>query len=212
MRFLYPTSQCTSDIDNSVAKQSDTGKAVVYWCTRHLAGKCFCILFLWIPWIRMPALSDELYFDRRLPVTHLPKVFCSAFIILFGCLVACGIRESSVGVLQFDMGNIWQVDTGKSVVLEHFYETVWGRHCICKFKVLIENLSILLLNRGSRNKFQGGGVQAWRPENSLNNGFFSPQLILQLSEGVQWFYYRENFTFPRIQRGPTFFLGGPTFF
>ena len=54
----------------------------------------------------MPALSDELYFDCRHPVTHLPTVFCTAFIILFVCLVARGIREISVGVLQFDMGNI----------------------------------------------------------------------------------------------------------
>ena len=138
MRFLYPTSQCTSDIDNSVAKQSDTGKTVVYWGTQHLAGKVFLYFIHWIPWIRMPALSDELYFDRRLPVTHLPKVFCSALIILFGWLVACGIWESSVGVFLFDMDNIWQVDTGKSVVFEHFYESVWGRRCICKFKVLIE--------------------------------------------------------------------------
>ena len=37
-------SQCTSDIDNSVAKQSDTGKTVVYCRTRHLAGKLFLYL------------------------------------------------------------------------------------------------------------------------------------------------------------------------
>ena len=58
----------------------------------------------------------------------------------------------------------------------------------------------------------GGGVQARRPENSLYNVFclyfFSPQLILQFTERVQ------NYTFPRIQRGPTvsrgmyFFQGG----
>ena len=35
------TTQCTSDIDNSVAKRSDTGKTVVYYRTRHLAGKLF---------------------------------------------------------------------------------------------------------------------------------------------------------------------------
>ena len=53
------------------------------------------------------------------------------------------------------------------------------------------------------------GVQARRPENSLDNVFFSPQLILQFYiEGVQRFYYRENNTFPRIQRGPTFSRGG----
>ena len=34
-------SQCTSDIDNSVAKRSDTGKTVVYCRTRHLVGKLF---------------------------------------------------------------------------------------------------------------------------------------------------------------------------
>ena len=54
----------------------------------------------------MPGFNGELYFDRRLPVTHLPTVFCAVFIILFGCLVARGIREISVGVFQFDMGNI----------------------------------------------------------------------------------------------------------
>ena len=51
------------------------------------------------------------------------------------------------------------------------------------------------------------GVQARRPENSLDNVFFSSQLILQFTEGVLWFYYRENFTFPRIQRGPNIFQG-----
>ena len=54
----------------------------------------------------MPALTEKLHFDRRHPVTHLPTVFCTAFIILFGCLVARGIREISVGVFKFDMGNI----------------------------------------------------------------------------------------------------------
>ena len=51
--------------------------------------------------------------------------------------------------------------------------------------------------RLSRNFFQGGGVLARRPENSLDNVFclfvfFSPQLILQFTEGIQWFYYTEN--------------------
>ena len=39
--------------------------------------------------------------------------------------------------------------------------------------------------------FFSGGVQARRPENSLDNFFFSPQLIFQFTEGVQWFYYRD---------------------
>ena len=55
-----------------------------------------------------------------------------------------------------------------------------------------------------------GGVQARPPENSLDT-FFCPQLILQLTEGVQWFYYREDNTFPRTQRGYNIFQGGPTF-
>ena len=37
-------SQCTSDIDNSVVKQPDTGKTVVYCRTQHLAGKLFLYL------------------------------------------------------------------------------------------------------------------------------------------------------------------------
>ena len=54
----------------------------------------------------MTGLSDELYFDGRHQVTHLPTDFCTAFIILFECLVARGMRDISVGVFQFDMGNI----------------------------------------------------------------------------------------------------------
>ena len=72
--------------------------------------------------------------------------------------------------------------------------------------------------RRIRNFIQGwgvGGVQVRRPENSLDNVFFfffalffySPELILQLAEGVQWFYYRENYTFLRIQRGSGIFQG-----
>ena len=61
----------------------------------------------------------------------------------------------------------------------------------------------------------GGGVQAGGSENGLGNifwgGGFSSQLILQFTEGVQWFYYRENYTFPRIQRGPIIFKGSNFF-
>ena len=47
--------------------------------------------------------------------------------------------------------------------------------------------------RGSRKFCQageGGGVEARRPENSLDNVFFSHQLILEFTEWTQWFYYR----------------------
>ena len=37
--------------------------------------------------------------------------------------------------------------------------------------------------------------------------FYSRELILQLAEGVQWFYYKENYTFLRIQRGSRIFQG-----
>ena len=62
--------------------------------------------------------------------------------------------------------------------------------------------------RGSRIFFRGGG-----PCPTAGNGqriffFFCPQLILQFIEGVQWFYYRENYTFPRIQRGSDISQGG----
>ena len=43
---------------------------------------------------------------------------------------------------------------------------------------------------GGRGGGGGGGVEARRPENSLDNVFFSHQLILQFTEGIQWFYYR----------------------
>ena len=39
---------------------------------------------------------------------------------------------------------------------------------------------------------------------------FSPQLILQFTEGVQWFYYRVNYIvyFSKDRGGPTFLGGG----
>ena len=66
--------------------------------------------------------------------------------------------------------------------------------------------------RGIRNFIQRwGGGPGPTAENSLDNFFFcifySPELILQLTEGVQWFYYRENCTFQRIQRGSRIFQG-----
>ena len=65
--------------------------------------------------------------------------------------------------------------------------------------------------RGSRNLFQGGGGG---PCPTARNGqrIFFPQLILQFIEGVQWFDYRENYTFPRIQRGSNIFQGRSNFF
>ena len=68
--------------------------------------------------------------------------------------------------------------------------------------------------RGSRIFFSGGGSM---PDGQKRTKYFfffffllllfCPQLILQFIEGVQWFYYIENYTFPRIQRGLTFSRG-----
>ena len=72
---------------------------------------------------------------------------------------------------------------------------------------------------------RGGGVQARLPEYS-SDAFFIPQLILQFYSELSMVYFKENYNFPRVQRGPTFsrwvptfsrgggvqhFLGGPTF-
>ena len=54
---------------------------------------------------------------------------------------------------------------------------------------------LTLVMRGSRIFFRMGD-QAGRPENSLD------QLILQFTEGVQWFYNRENYTFEGSRGGP----------
>ena len=54
----------------------------------------------------------------------------------------------------------------------------------------------------------GGGGSDRRPEKQPERFlFFSPQLILQLTEGVKWFYYRENYTFPKIERESNIFQG-----
>ena len=59
--------------------------------------------------------------------------------------------------------------------------------------------------RGS--SFSGGGGPG--PTARIQSGcFFSPPTYLQFTEGVQWFYYGENYTFPRILRGSNIFQGG----
>ena len=60
----------------------------------------------------------------------------------------------------------------------------------------------------------GGGGGGGRRQHARIQGFLSvlvsPQLILQFTEGVQWFYCCENYTYtlPRIQRGSIIFQGG----
>ena len=74
--------------------------------------------------------------------------------------------------------------------------------------------------RGSRNFRQGGGgggslTARKQPGQRCFFFFFfffwisfSPQLILQFTEGVQWFYDRENYTFQRIEGVQLFYGGG----
>ena len=62
----------------------------------------------------------------------------------------------------------------------------------------------------------GGGGQTVRKQSGQRFFFFSffqSSTYLQFTEGVQCFYYRENYTFPRIQRaGPPTFSRGSNFF
>ena len=56
--------------------------------------------------------------------------------------------------------------------------------------------------RGSRNFCQGGGgVQARLPDNSIF-------LVLNLFYSFTMVYFKQNYKFPRFQRGINFFQGG----
>ena len=81
----------------------------------------------------------------------------------------------------------------------------WGLVIFCRVHSLHAQIQDFL---------SGWGVQSQRPENNQDNicfflllFSFSPQLIWQFTEGVQWFYYRENYTFSRIE-GIQLFPGG----
>ena len=50
----------------------------------------------------------------------------------------------------------------------------------------------------------GGGVQARLPENSIF-------LVLNLFYSFTMVYFKQNYNFPRFQRGSNIFQGGPTF-
>ena len=53
----------------------------------------------------------------------------------------------------------------------------------------------------------GGGPGPTARKQPGQRFYFSFQLVLQFTEGVQWFYYREYCTFARIQRGSNIFQG-----
>ena len=56
--------------------------------------------------------------------------------------------------------------------------------------------------------FRGGPGPTARKQSGRCFFDFLVLLILQFTEGVQWFYYSEKDTFPRIQRGSNIFQGG----
>ena len=59
------------------------------------------------------------------------------------------------------------------------------------------------LQRGFRGMRQHALIQEFL------SVLYSPQLILQFTEGVQWFYVEKTtYTLPRIQRGSIIFQGG----
>ena len=75
-------------------------------------------------------------------------------------------------------------------------------------------MSHKLLHAWIQDLIQGGGVQARQPENSLDRFlflFFSPQLILQFTEGIQWFI-TEKTILSQDPEGVQYFPGGSNFF
>ena len=69
----------------------------------------------------------------------------------------------------------------------------------------------------SRNICRGGGGGRGgvgsMPDDRKQPGqrfffFFYSSTYFTVYRGVQWFYYRENYTFPRLQRGSNIFHGG----
>ena len=62
--------------------------------------------------------------------------------------------------------------------------------------------------RGSRNFCRGGGgVQVSLTKKALTTVVFSPQLILQKSNGQ----FQRNLSFSKVPGGSNIFQGGPTF-
>ena len=62
--------------------------------------------------------------------------------------------------------------------------------------------------RGSRNFCQGGSRPYCQKTALTPFFFFSPQLILQFYSGSSKVYFKENYHFPRFQRGSNIFRGG----
>ena len=74
------------------------------------------------------------------------------------------------------------------------------------FFSVYQRLASMVQMRGSRNFHQGGG-QGQPDKKALTTIFFSPQLILQKSNGQ----FQRNLSFFKAPNGVQFFPGGPTF-
>ena len=68
--------------------------------------------------------------------------------------------------------------------------------------------SLVSLMRGSRHFRQGVGGSRSVWQKGSNNVFFSPQLILQKSNGQ----FQRNLSFFKVPEGSNIYQGGPTFF
>ena len=75
------------------------------------------------------------------------------------------------------------------------------------FFSVYQRLASMVQMRGSRNFHQGGGGSRSARQKSSDNDFFSPQLILQKSNGQ----FQRNLSFFKAPNGVQFFPGGPTF-
>ena len=56
-------------------------------------------------------------------------------------------------------------------------------------------------------EFLSGGCRPDGKKTAWTTFFFSPQRILQFTEGIQWFNNRENYTFPGSRGVPAYFPG-----
>ena len=107
--------------------------------------------------------------------------------------------------------------------MPHCWKTRVAAHilmCLCLAGVNARNQEFFIRGGGGGGG-GGGGVGGWGggggwggpgPTAGKQSGqrfffLYSPELILQLTEGVQCFYYSENYTFLRIQRGSRIFQG-----
>ena len=110
-----------------------------------------------------------------------------------------------------NLDNVFFVWWGEELFKYHYKQAIFGPPVKRHLNGVLLACRLWPNMRGSRNCFQMGS----RPDGQKQSGqlfwgfcfFFISQLFLQFTEGVLWFYYRENCSFPRIQRGSSFSRG-----